>query len=425
MKGGSMSRLLIIADDLTGSLDTGVQFAKKGIHTLVTVMGDRGAVLTNACQVLVVNTETRHIPPADAYERVSALVKQALDAGFDYIYKKTDSTLRGNIGSELAAVLEAAHKKEIVFVPAFPKSGRTTVRGIQYVDGKPLTETVFAADPFNPIRNSEVKAIIREQTDIFVENVFIDQLDTLSRPSGASPTIFVADCANDNDMQHIGEALQNSGKLKCLAGCAGFAELLPDLLGYKKAAQPVKLYGGHTLMVSGSLNPIAVKQVDYAVNACGYVPCTLSSDQLFSGNADADWEKNLVQILSENGKAAILTKRSEDPSADVIDPQKYGITEAQVPLLIANNIGIAVKRILDQDSIGTLIVFGGDTLLGIARNISDNLIMPICEIIPGVVLARFLNSRYPINIITKAGGYGEDNAAALIDEFLEKNKAKK
>ena len=142
-----MTRLLIIADDFTGSLDTGVQFAKRGINTLVTVMRDQAVDLTADCQALVVNTESRHVPPEEAYIKVRAVTESAMAAGFTHIYKKMDSTLRGNIGSELAAVMDALSDdsqpiwREITFVPAFPKSGRFTKQGLQYVGETLLHET--------------------------------------------------------------------------------------------------------------------------------------------------------------------------------------------------------------------------------------------------------------------------------------------
>ena len=53
--------LLIIADDFTGALDTGVQFAARGIRTRV-VVGANATLIQQDTDVLVVDTETRHLP---------------------------------------------------------------------------------------------------------------------------------------------------------------------------------------------------------------------------------------------------------------------------------------------------------------------------------------------------------------------------
>src|SRR5699024_5192184 len=83
-------------------------------------------------KVLVVDTETRHLPAGQAYEIVSKLTRRACAAGVSFIYKKTDSALRGNIGAELAAVLKASGRKQLPFLPAFPQMNRLTQNGVHY-----------------------------------------------------------------------------------------------------------------------------------------------------------------------------------------------------------------------------------------------------------------------------------------------------
>ena len=100
-----MIKLLVIADDFTGALDTGIQFKAKG--TLVRVYTPQNqnifAGLEQGVQVLIIVAETRHMPPAEAGEIVAKIVSQAQQASVSCIYKKIDSALRGNIGSELSA----------------------------------------------------------------------------------------------------------------------------------------------------------------------------------------------------------------------------------------------------------------------------------------------------------------------------------
>jgi len=95
-----MIKLLVIADDFTGAVDTGVQFKAKGTLVLVGSGGvckmDR---LPPEVQVLIIDAETRHVSLEKAYEVVGNIVQEAVRAGIPCIYKKTDSGLRGNIGS--------------------------------------------------------------------------------------------------------------------------------------------------------------------------------------------------------------------------------------------------------------------------------------------------------------------------------------
>ena len=104
-----MLQLLIIADDFTGALDTGIQF--RGKHTALRFGQKAERFLKDLdadTSVLVIDAETRHLPPKRAAEIVGRITADAAAAGVRCIYKKTDSGLRGNIGAELAAALEAS-----------------------------------------------------------------------------------------------------------------------------------------------------------------------------------------------------------------------------------------------------------------------------------------------------------------------------
>ena len=160
-----MVKLLILADDFTGALDTGVQFAEEGAATLVVTDPNYDfSPPPGGENVIVFDTETRHVSPEAAYRTISHAVSLAKGAGISYFYKKTDSALRGNIGAELAALMDAAGAPRLHFVPAYPRMGRTTRQGIHYIDGIPVAESVFGRDPFNPVTCSNVTELIGMQS---------------------------------------------------------------------------------------------------------------------------------------------------------------------------------------------------------------------------------------------------------------------
>ena len=157
-----MKRLLVIADDFTGALDTGVQFAKEGIPAKVT--DDRNsdlAELFSQAQVVVVDTESRHLSPEAARREVAQVIQRVSAAKVDIIYKKTDSALRGNVGAELSALLERYPDETLAFAPAFPSMNRLTRDGVQYIDGVPVSESPFGQDPVDPVRASYIPEILR------------------------------------------------------------------------------------------------------------------------------------------------------------------------------------------------------------------------------------------------------------------------
>lgn len=115
-----MVELLVIADDFTGALDTGVQFAEAGAATEV-IVNDVivPSDLSKQVETLVIDTESRHLCAENAYQIIYQIVSLSKRYGVPYIYKKTDSGLRGNIGAELTATLNASQKMFLPFVPAY------------------------------------------------------------------------------------------------------------------------------------------------------------------------------------------------------------------------------------------------------------------------------------------------------------------
>lgn len=258
-----MLLLLIIADDFTGALDTGVQFAAYGAATRVMVK-DQVDFASCDAQVLVVDTETRHLPPEKAYQIVEELTRAACRAGIRYIYKKTDSALRGNIGAELAAVLQASNNRQLPFLPAFPQNGRTTRDGIHYVDGVPVTESPFGVDPFEPVRHARITELLAEQTD--VPAVSCPPLHEGS-PVPEKAGILVFDATDEQDLVSTGRCLFAGEAPQIMAGCAGFAAVLPRLLGLAGIPAEIPRLDPRLLVLCGSVNPITLRQLDKAEKA--------------------------------------------------------------------------------------------------------------------------------------------------------------
>ena len=137
-----MTRILIVADDLSGAADSGVAAAAAGWKTLV-VLGVPSNL--DQAEVLSVDADTRRLPPGEAALKTACIVRACYRPG-QMLFKKLDSTLRGNVGAELRAVLETitscnAEPPVAIVAPAFPATGRTTRNGIQLLNGIRLEET--------------------------------------------------------------------------------------------------------------------------------------------------------------------------------------------------------------------------------------------------------------------------------------------
>ena len=220
-----MVKLLILADDFTGALDSGVKLAAHGSRTkVITDSHTDLGVATKDSEVLVVDTETRHLTADQAGAIVARLVRQALDLHIPYIYKKTDSALRGNIGAELSAVMNTANQP-VAFFPSLPQMQRCTVGGVHYIQGTPVAQSVFGSDPFEPVTRSNVCELIGLQTD--APAISLEPLGEKSSLPGQQ-AIWVFDGQTTGELLETGKRLKENGQLRMMAGCAGFAEVLPD-----------------------------------------------------------------------------------------------------------------------------------------------------------------------------------------------------
>ncbi len=409
-----MVKLLVIADDFTGALDTGVQFAASGAETRVVTNIEYDFSRTGReVQVLVLVAETRHVKWEEAYRMVYGIAKRACESGIPYLYKKTDSALRGNIGSELKAVLDAAGKHTLHFLPAFPRMNRVTRNGIHYIDGSPVHESVFGKDPFEPVTCSYIPDMMRGEVPVTV----VESMDGWERQNG----VMVYDASTDEELMSIGSFLKEKGELGLTAGCAGFAAVLPQLLGLSGKRRERISLDKKFLVACGSVNPITVRQLDYAERA-GMKRIRLTSEQKL--------EKDYLE--SEEGNRALeeWTKTALEEECCIFDTNdlpgcraaceyagSHGLSLDELRVRIADTLGRVVEHLVRAGVKSTMLLTGGDMLMGFMRHIGCDEIVPACEMAPGTVLSQVDIDGRTYSIISKSGGFGEEK---LIAELAEK-----
>ena len=255
-----MARLTVIADDLTGALDTGVQFANRCVSVRVAAV-NAAAVPEEIfhADVAVIDAEVRHKTSQQAYNICLGLVQQALRCGTDTVYIKTDSGLRGNIGAMFQAALDAGGAAVAYYAPALPQMNRLTRGGIQYIDGVPIDKSVFGQDPFEPVHSPYVKDLFRNCRAAIISC----RPRALPPPPQHGQQIVICDAEKDTDFRCIAMELQRTNGLKILGGCAGFAAVLPPFLGLEGGPISLPCINAPLLVLCGSLNPITKRQLEY------------------------------------------------------------------------------------------------------------------------------------------------------------------
>ena len=404
-------KLLVIADDFTGALDTGVQFRAK--NSLIRIREAQSKALFEnldpEVQVLIIDAETRHMPSALAYQTVYDIVAEAGKANVPCIYKKTDSALRGNIGGELSAALAASGQTQLHFVPAFPRMDRETRDGIHYISGVPVAESVFGADAFEPVRCSAVADIIGQQSDVAVLPVRKNAWMDAESHSG----ILLYDASTDEDLQAIAQHLKKTDRLKLFAGCAGFAAMLPALLQLEQRSDHLPQLPPRLLTICGSINPITVRQMD-AAEQRGMARVRLTPRQKLetSWMEQADGQRCLKgwqEILEEEGNLIIECGSAFEETNLAAFEQEFHIRREDMRVRIADNLGKILKQLLNLGIESTIMVTGGDTLRAFMHQIHLSELADICEVMPGVVLAEIVYKGKKFALISKSGGFGEEN----------------
>ena len=121
--------MVIVADDLTGACDAAAPFAARGARCVVR-LGVSPCV--SNVDVVAFSTESRDIDEAEIRSRMEAVAYAAGRGGM--VFKKIDSTLRGNVRAEILAAMAAFGLRTAVITPAFPDMGRTVRDGYLHVD---------------------------------------------------------------------------------------------------------------------------------------------------------------------------------------------------------------------------------------------------------------------------------------------------
>lgn len=401
-----MIELLIIADDLTGAIDTGVQLAKQGISTSVIIepqLNVKQTISANDAQVLVFNTESRHINPKEAAQRIKKVVSCSKTAGIKRFYKKTDSTMRGNIGSELEAFLIETGKRSVPFIPAHPKLKRFTRNGFHFLENELLHETAFGHDPLEPIKTSYIPELLHQQTAIPLHLIDTHKFQDIPE----EPGIIVFDCDSEKDLKKIGKLLFSHELDSAISGSAAMAELLPDLLKLKPKASDRIVPKNPSIIINGSLNKISFEQVNYAGDY-GINVVTIPEELFAETNLENNQQLNdlIAQIRNKihRGQSVILNSTHLD---NLENSTRQMNTKTNNHGMVSRQIGLIVAKILSSVHIKAMVVIGGDTLMGIMKAIGCKSIAPKSEILSGVALSLACKNDEIIQVITKPGGYGE------------------
>jgi uncharacterized protein YgbK (DUF1537 family) len=407
-----MPDVLLIADDLTGAADSGVTFARHGARALV-IWEEGGAP---EADVLILSTESRRLAQADAVRRVREQVVGLIAAAAPsmtaapWIYKKIDSTLRGHPGPELATVMAVMGAKRALVAPAFPAQGRTTVGGVHYVRGTPLTETVFGREVSTADVGRRMTASLGlndQGGEVTITPLPLDRV----RQGAAAVSAFlarcegwvIADAETGEDMLSLAEAALRS-ETRLLCGSAGLANALAALLAGSWSRQPASpRYPDppptRVLVVAASRHPQMLAQIA-AARAAG-LPVISPDPESLTADHDVPPDRAAVErvraALASVGTAVLTT-------AGLPDLPVRGE-------LVADRLASLARRALEVGPRTGLVLTGGDVAIAVSRALGAAALRLQGEVLPGIPWGYLVAGHADgVAVVTKAGGFGEDGA---------------
>ena len=427
----------IIADDLTGANDTSLQFFLCGCKTQVAFGEDISIDENLKTEVLAMSTETRNAQPQTAIERVKNAAENILKKyGFEYIYKKIDSVLRGNIAVEVLTLLEVLNLDAAIICPAFPNEGRTTIGGYHLVKGIPLQRTEVTRDPACPVTESNILNLLRNQ--ITKDNagiVDLISLDTVMKGAGPILTklndliskgkkLIVADAVSTTDLEQIALAVTKSNYNILPCGSAGAAQALskiwhPDC-GDKKIEEP-KLPNLPKLIVSGSATDLTASQIkrlkeNDSIENTYFI--AVKPQNILSGDYD-EMAKRILNNLVKNNTVIIhssaLMENTEELSSLLLE---YEYTKEDFISKICDYLAVVTKNVFLQKE-AILITVGGETSYKCLKAIGSKNLQIIDTVAPAIPLG--VNHKGQL-IVTKSGNLGTQNTLVEIIKYFEQDK---
>jgi D-threonate/D-erythronate kinase len=350
----TMTSVRLLADDLTGALDTAAEFV--GLCGPFDVTWPE-ALPANGAPSLAIDSGTRELARAESAEIVGRLAPLLHEGTI--AYKKVDSLLRGAWAAELGACLRSGHWASCVVAPAFDYQGRRTRDGQQFArtpdgDWYQVGENLLA----------QLRAV----------NIDARQggPDALSHGG-----VQVFDAENDRDLDRVVEMGRGLAAPVLWCGSGGLAGALAR---GSRAGAPRHLRKP-VLGLFGSDQVVTASQLE----ACGEATITLAE-------RDA------------KGAARVHGKLADDGVALVKFSLSGRLSRAEAARRIAREMTTLIGTL---DPPGTLIVAGGETLKAVCVALGAQALQVAGRLVPGLPRSILQGGRWAgVDVISKSGAFG-------------------
>ena len=416
-----MQKYIVIADDLTGSNATCSLFKKIGLRaaSILKLQGD----INYDVDVISYSTASRGLDKEEAYKKVSEAIKILKNKDVLVYNKRIDSTLRGNIGTEINAMLDNLEDDRIaVVVPAYPDSGRIVVNKTMLVNGVLLENSDAGKDPKTPIKTSCVESLIQKgikysSTYFTLSDIEqpIEEIVKKIQEAIKKSRVLIFDAVNNEDIIKISKAIINSD-INIVTVDPG-----PFTLYYSKELQKKNHLEKKILMVIGSVTATTKKQIEYILQEEDIFLVKMKVEDFFEKETCLKEIERVITYIKKGIASYDLFLVTTSPIGDEkkADLQKLAenlnTTVEEISKIIANTLTETIVKILKEtQKFEGIYSSGGDITIALLEKLKAIGVEIREEVIPLAAYGRLIGGDFPnLKLVSKGGMVGDEKTIKL------------
>lgn len=401
-----MKSIVIIADDLTGAVDTTACLTRYGATNIVSLSPD--APVLGDEQVHAINAATRERKLQEARD-VHRNLCNAVDMHGRIIIKKTDMGFRGNHGGEIEGLLLGLDADVCYVVNSIPDHKAFVLDGRQYVKSKLLTQSMYAQDPSHNPKTSDISEILGEQTRLPIGNVKLEKLRT-GQTAGAvhklvreGKRILIFDVMNEQDCDAIVRTTLALPYRAIWAGTLGLMDALGrNLFTQEDRVPTLREHPPRCLCFSGSNYSTVQRQIQSALQT-GLLCVPLDMDKCLAADEEKVEEirRCIALCRTHNQRENVLLTLHLSP-----ENKRPGIGKVLLDIFTD-----CAKQLCDLCHYERLVIIGGETTAAIFNALHvERLTITAC-LETGVALGHLDGGPYNgLSFACKGGSVGTDDA---------------
>ncbi|NFE81652.1 type III effector Hop protein [Clostridium sporogenes] len=435
-----MLNYVIIADDLTGANATGVLIKKLGLKPVTLMNSLRKDDLEKSYDTVLYSTDSRGVEKEDAYERVYQATEFFFNQNVKVYGKRIDSTLRGNIGSEIDGMLDALPKATIAaVVPSFPEANRQAVGGYLLVNGKALEDSDAAKDGKKPINSSIIEKLVKEQSKYEAASIYIEDIkkgcenlqNKILKFYDEGKKLIIFDALDNNDLEIISKALINTN-IKFISVDPGpfTAAVINQHIVLDKESKRDKKISNKVLMSIGSITDTTRAQLERLSKDRDIFKIDINSRAILSDiNTKHKEIDRVINKVIENKDlydvfCVVLDSLYEEVRINLDEEaKKQNTTKEFLSQIMNTSVAEISYRIMKEiKSIKGIFSSGGDISVSICRKFNSAGLELLDEVMPLAAYGKFIEGEFPdMKIVSKGGMVGKEDGMELCVDYLFKN----